>query len=151
MVNRPAVRRRVWLQAYHDECCQDIGDISLSGLHQVEVGGVVLLIHEQLVHSDDAGCDGDHGQPGLPGLLLVPHIQLSMQLLCKALHAGKWGSLGLAMVLDGAAGITLSVATNCCVSSIRPVSCTGRWEGGRGKGLGERGKGSSSVSTILQP
>ena len=63
-----------------------MSDISLPGLHQVEVGGVVLLIHQQLVHTNDTCCDSDHGQSRLPGLLLVAHIQLRMQLLCKALQ-----------------------------------------------------------------
>lgn len=70
-----------------------MSDISLPGLHQIEVGCIVLLIHQQLVHADHARRDCDHGQPRLPGLLLVPHVQLSEQLFCKTLHAGMTGDL----------------------------------------------------------
>lgn len=70
----------------HDEGRQDMRDVPLPGLHEVEVGGIVLFIHEQPVHADDPCGKGDHGQPGFPGLLLVAHIQLREQLLCKALH-----------------------------------------------------------------
>ena len=64
-----------------------MGDVPLPGLHQIQVGRVVLFIHQQFVHTNDTGCDGDHSQTGLPGLLLVAHIQLRKQLLCKALHS----------------------------------------------------------------
>ena len=66
-----------------------MGDVPLARLNQVEVGGIILLIHQQLVHSNDPSSDGDHGQPRLPGLLLVAHIQLREQLLCKALHSAR--------------------------------------------------------------
>lgn len=72
--------------ADHDEGSQDMRDVPLPGLHQVQEGGVILLIHEQLVHADDASGEGEHGQASLPGLLLVAHVQLREQLLCKALH-----------------------------------------------------------------
>lgn len=70
-----------------------MSDISLPGLHQVEVGCIVLLIHQQLVHTNHTRRHCDHGQARLPGLLLVPHVQLSEQLLCKTLHAGMTGDL----------------------------------------------------------
>ena len=79
------------IRAHHDEGGKHVSDVPLPRLNQIEVGGIVLLIHQQLVHSNDARRDGDHGQSRFPGLLLIPHIQLREQLLCKALHSAQCG------------------------------------------------------------
>ena len=87
-------------EADHDESCKDMSDVPLPRLHQVQVGGIVLLIYQKLVHSNDTSSDGDHGQTRFPGLFLVARIQLREQLLCKALHAHTWDFLqGLLLVL----------------------------------------------------
>ena len=77
------------LGAHHDEGSKHMGDVPLTGLNQVEIGSIILLIHQELVHTNDASSDSDHGQPCLPGLLLIAHIQLREQLLCKALHSAQ--------------------------------------------------------------
>ncbi len=107
------------IYGYHDKRSKHMGDIPLPGLHQVEVRGIVLFIHEQLVHTNDTGRDCDHGQPGLPGLLLVAHIQLCEQLLSKALQLYNLSQLSCPLLSQDAKTVTLQAAD--CSLSCNPL------------------------------